>query len=119
VENIGRAEGGWRTGHSRLISNAEEIAFYGGSDMEKTILEKSFSDLKALMEGIYKVKVKYNMLEDFVLKYSWSAFGYLVTSLPVFLPAWGGLGGLLEIAEGASPEGVTASAAVAAISEVR
>jgi ATP-binding cassette subfamily D (ALD) long-chain fatty acid import protein len=44
------------------------------------------------------MKIRYNMLEDFVLKYSWSAFGYLITSLPIFLPAWGGLGGLLELA---------------------
>lgn len=43
------------------------------------------------------MKIRYNILEDFVLKYSWSAFGYLVTSLPVFLPAWGGLGGVLEL----------------------
>src|SRR5690554_5534213 len=43
------------------------------------------------------MKIRYNILEDFVLKYSWSAFGYLITSLPIFLPAWGGLGGLLEL----------------------
>ena len=48
------------------------------------------------MEGIYRVKIRYNMLEDFVLKYSWSAFGYVITSLPVFLPSWGGLAGLVE-----------------------
>jgi ATP-binding cassette subfamily D (ALD) long-chain fatty acid import protein len=40
------------------------------------------------------------MLEDFVLKYSWSAFGYLVTSLPVFLPEWGGAGGTPELPGG-------------------
>jgi len=33
-----------------------------------------------------------------------AAFGYLITSLPVFLPAWGGLGGVLELA-GAEPAG--------------
>jgi ABC-type uncharacterized transport system fused permease/ATPase subunit len=38
-------------------------------------------------------------LEDFVLKYSWSAYGYLLSSLPVFLPAWGGLGGIQELAD--------------------
>lgn len=43
------------------------------------------------------MKIRYNMLEDFVLKYSWSALGYLAASLPTFLPAWGGLGGLLEL----------------------
>lgn len=43
------------------------------------------------------MKIRYNMLEDFVLKYSWSALGYVAASLPTFLPAWGGLGGLLEL----------------------
>lgn len=87
----GRREGDFRGLHSRLIANAEEVAFYGGADMEKVFLDKGFKDLKVWMEGIYRLKIRYNMLEDFVLKYSWSAFGYLITSLPVFLPEWGGL----------------------------
>ena len=87
----GRREGDFRGLHSRLIANAEEIAFYGGADMEKVFLDKGFRDLRAWMEGIYRLKIRYNMLEDFVLKYSWSAFGYLITSLPVFLPEWSGL----------------------------
>ncbi|KAJ4338493.1 ATP-binding cassette long-chain fatty acid transporter pxa1 [Ascochyta clinopodiicola] len=87
----GRREGDFRALHSRLIANAEEVAFYGGDSMEKHFLERGFKDLKHWMEGIYSLKIRYNMLEDFVLKYSWSAFGYLITSLPVFLPAWGGL----------------------------
>merc|ERR1712144_175259 len=55
--------------------------------------------LKKWMEGIYTLKIRYNILEDFVLKYSWSAYGYLLSSLPVFLPAWGGLGGIQELAD--------------------
>ncbi|MCJ1479530.1 hypothetical protein MMC13_008216 [Lambiella insularis] len=93
----GRREGDFRSLHARLIANAEEIAFYGGADMEKLFLDEGFKDLKIWMEGIYTLKIRYNMLEDFVIKYSWSAFGYLITSLPVFLPAWGGLGGALEL----------------------
>ncbi len=93
----GRREGDFRALHARLIANAEEIAFYGGADMEKIFLDKGFKDLKGWMEGIYRIKIRYNMLEDFVLKYSWSAFGYLITSLPIFLPEWGGLGGAHEL----------------------
>ena len=93
----GRKEGDFRGLHARLIANAEEVAFYGGADMEKIFLDKGYKDLKVWMEGIYRLKIRYNMLEDFVLKYSWSAFGYLVTSLPVFLPEWGGLGGQSEL----------------------
>ena len=101
----GRKEGDFRALHSRLIANAEEVAFYGGDSMERTFLDKGFKELKHWMEGIYSLKIRYNMLEDFVLKYSWSAFGYLVTSLPIFLPAWGGLGGLSEIAVVADQSG--------------
>ncbi|KAK4691243.1 hypothetical protein P7C71_g5713, partial [Lecanoromycetidae sp. Uapishka_2] len=93
----GRKEGDFRALHARLIANAEEVAFYGGADMEKLFLDKGYKDLKVWMEGIYRLKIRYNMLEDFVLKYSWSAFGYLITSLPVFLPEWGGLGGRSEL----------------------
>ncbi|PVH94744.1 peroxisomal ABC transporter-like protein [Periconia macrospinosa] len=96
----GRREGDFRALHSRLIANAEEVAFYGGDQMEKHFLERGFKDLKHWMEGIYSLKIRYNMLEDFVLKYSWSAFGYLITSLPVFLPAWGGLGSAQELSGG-------------------
>lgn len=94
----GNKEGDFRGLHSRLLANAEEVAFYGGAEMERGFLSKSFKDLQRWMEGIYSLKIRYNMLEDFILKYSWSGFGYLITSLPVFLPAWGGLGGMLELA---------------------
>lgn len=105
----GRKEGDFRGLHARLIANAEEVAFYGGADIERVYLNKSFKELRGWMEGIYSLKVRYNMLEDFILKYSWSAFGYIITSLPVFLPAWGGLGGVLELATSSSDPGSGAS----------
>jgi ATP-binding cassette, subfamily D (ALD), peroxisomal long-chain fatty acid import protein len=110
----GRREGEFRGLHSRLIANAEEIAFYGGDQMERIFLDKGYRELKSWMENIYGLKIRYNMLEDFVLKYSWSAFGYLVTSLPVFLPAWGGIGGASELTD-INP--VTAEATSAASSD--
>ncbi|KKY27998.1 putative peroxisomal abc transporter [Phaeomoniella chlamydospora] len=99
----GKKEGDFRGLHARLIANAEEVAFYGGADVEKVYLDRSFKDLRSWMDRIYSLKVRYNMLEDFILKYSWSAFGYIITSLPVFLPAWGGLGGILELAGDSTP----------------
>jgi ATP-binding cassette subfamily D (ALD) long-chain fatty acid import protein len=65
----GRREGDFRALHSRLIANAEEVAFYGGDQMERHFLDKGFRELKHWMEGIYSLKIRYNMLEDFVLKY--------------------------------------------------
>ncbi|KAJ8119176.1 hypothetical protein ONZ43_g3830 [Nemania bipapillata] len=101
----GRKEGDFRGLHARLIANAEEVAFYGGAEMEKTFLNKEFKSLKNWMEGIYMLKIRYNILEDFILKYSWSAYGYLLSSLPVFLPAWGGIGGAMEMLENAEKGG--------------
>ncbi|KAI1774784.1 ABC transporter transmembrane region 2-domain-containing protein [Hypoxylon cercidicola] len=101
----GRKEGDFRSLHARLIANAEEVAFYGGAEMEKTFLNKEFKSLKSWMEGIYLLKIRYNILEDFILKYSWSAYGYLLSSLPVFLPAWGGVGGASEMLESAERGG--------------
>ncbi|UPK99380.1 hypothetical protein LCI18_010315 [Fusarium solani-melongenae] len=95
----GRKEGDFRSLHARLIANAEEVAFYGGAETEKTFLNREFKSLKSWMEGIYMLKIRYNILEDFILKYSWSAYGYLLASLPVFLPAWGGVGGRAEMTE--------------------
>jgi ATP-binding cassette subfamily D (ALD) long-chain fatty acid import protein len=85
----GRKEGDFRGMHSRLIANAEEIAFYAGGPTEHVLLDQGFKELRKWMESVYRVKVGYNMLEDFVLKYTWSALGYLVTSLPIFLPTMG------------------------------
>ncbi|KAI0200863.1 ABC transporter transmembrane region 2-domain-containing protein [Astrocystis sublimbata] len=101
----GRKEGDFRGLHARLIANAEEVAFYGGAEMEKGFLNKEFRSLKNWMEGIYMLKIRYNILEDFILKYSWSAYGYLLSSLPVFLPAWGGLGGAMEMLDNAEKGG--------------
>ncbi|KAH0011356.1 ABC transporter transmembrane region 2, partial [Aureobasidium melanogenum] len=108
----GKREGDFRALHARLIANAEEVAFYGGDQMEKLFLDKGFQELKRWMEGIYSLKIRYNMLEDFVLKYSWSAFGYLITSLPVFLPAWAGLAeiGDKKVAQPASEAALMAQA---------
>lgn len=101
----GRKEGDFRSLHARLIANAEEVAFYGGAEMEKTFLNREYKSLKSWMEGIYMLKIRYNILEDFILKYSWSAYGYLLSSLPVFLPAWGGVGGAAEMAGGSLKDG--------------
>ncbi|KOS23439.1 Peroxisomal long-chain fatty acid import protein 2 [Escovopsis weberi] len=95
----GKKEGEFRSLHARLIANAEEVAFYGGAETEKAFLNKEYKSLTNWMEGIYMLKIRYNILEDFILKYSWSAYGYLLASLPVFLPAWGGVGGAAEMVE--------------------
>jgi ATP-binding cassette subfamily D (ALD) long-chain fatty acid import protein len=81
-----KLEGDFRTAHSRLITNAEEIGFYNGEELEKSFLNRTYSKLVKHINSIYRIRIAYNMFEDFVLKYSWSAVGLLMASIPVFFP---------------------------------
>ena len=79
-----KLEGNFYNAHSRLIINAEEVAFYNGASTEEGILRRSYRDLVRHIRSILQARVGYNSVEDFVLKYSWSAFGYLLMAVPAF-----------------------------------
>nr|KAJ3418089.1 hypothetical protein HK105_000358 [Polyrhizophydium stewartii] len=81
-----KLEGDFRSAHSRLITNAEEIAFYNGEELEKSILNKTYTRLIKHINSIYRIRIAYNMFEDFLIKYSWSAVGLIIASIPVFFP---------------------------------
>lgn len=74
-----------------MITNAEEIGFYNGEDLEKSVLDKTYSKLIKHINSIYRIRIAYNMFEDFVVKYSWSAIGLLMASIPVFFPDAAGI----------------------------
>jgi len=77
-------EGEFRYAHSRLITNAEEIAFYDGHRIEKTYLEQSYMKLIKHVNQIFKLRIFYNMMEGFLMKYFWSSIGLLMVAIPGF-----------------------------------
>ncbi|ORY94388.1 ABC transporter transmembrane region 2-domain-containing protein [Syncephalastrum racemosum] len=81
-----KLEGDFRAAHTRLITNAEEIAFYNGGDLELSILDRAYLRLVKHINSIYKIRISYNMFEDFLIKYAWSAFGLVLCAIPVFMP---------------------------------
>jgi ATP-binding cassette subfamily D (ALD) long-chain fatty acid import protein len=97
-----KLEGDFRGAHTRLITNAEEIAFYNGAELEHSILNRTYVRLIKHINSIYKIRITYNMFEDFLIKYVWSAFGLGMCAIPVFLPEWAGA--VTPIKDGDSPE---------------
>jgi len=80
-----RLEGEFRFGHSRLIENAEEIAFYNGQEVEKNIIERAYFSLTHHINRVYGLRFQYSLAEDFVVKWLWGALGLGVCAVPVFL----------------------------------
>eukprot|EP01125_Pyxidicula_operculata_P009128 TRINITY_DN3026_c0_g1_i1.p1 TRINITY_DN3026_c0_g1~~TRINITY_DN3026_c0_g1_i1.p1 ORF type:complete len:717 (-),score=129.43 TRINITY_DN3026_c0_g1_i1:118-2268(-) len=77
-------EGELRASHSRLITHSEEIAFYHGHETEKHYLFKAYTTLSNHLNEMFRVRIWYNMLEGFLMKYLWSATGLFMVAIPVF-----------------------------------
>ena len=84
VERGAELEGTLRSTHSRIISNSEEIAFYRGHNFEKKKLVSDFRGLMGHTSSYLRTKVPYHMLQGFLMKYTWGAFGLIMSAAPVF-----------------------------------
>lgn len=73
--------------HSKIITNAEEIAFYGGHKVEHAQLQDAYSRLVNQMNVIFTQKLWFIMLEQFFMKYVWSGTGMVMVSLPILTTA--------------------------------
>ncbi|CAK9436498.1 uncharacterized protein LODBEIA_P10560 [Lodderomyces beijingensis] len=78
-------EGVYFNQHLNFMSNSEEIGFYKGSLIEKAKLKENFTTLMNHVSKEINTSFWYSILEDYVLKYTWSAWGYIFAGLPVFL----------------------------------
>jgi len=85
-------EGSFRSHHTRLITHAEEIAFYGGAQREREIVDESFSIIRVLNNKQYFFQLLMGMLDGYVVKYGASMVAYSMLMPAVYM----GLNGTLR-----------------------
>ncbi|XP_072762219.1 ATP-binding cassette sub-family D member 3 [Anoplolepis gracilipes] len=79
-----RLEGEYRHINSRLITNSEEIAFYGGNNREKLTLLASFHKLITHLRKFLEFRVLMGIVDNFVGKYFATIVGFYAVSVPFF-----------------------------------
>ena len=110
--------GSLRHTHSRLAEFAEEVAFFGGEEAEKEIIEKEYMNLVRHEEKVMARRWWYGCAEEGIVKWLWGSFGVspissfecllrsvklVVCAIPVFFR----LPGLSNIDLGGRTEGLS------------
>lgn len=77
-------EGNLRSKHHQLISHAEEIAFYGGEDIEREHTGRLLRSILRHEVRIKEAKWVSGLLDTLFIRYGSSLIGYLVCSLVTY-----------------------------------
>ncbi|KAF4572586.1 ATP-binding cassette sub-family D [Pleurotus pulmonarius] len=76
--------GNLRHSHSRLAEFAEEIAFFGGEQTEKMLIERDFATVIKHENRVLRRRWWFGCLEEGVIKWLWGSFGLVLCAIPVF-----------------------------------
>ncbi|KAJ1650079.1 hypothetical protein IWQ61_009019, partial [Dispira simplex] len=77
-------EGQFRYTHSRVITHAEEIAFYGGGDRERELVNSSFQRIVQHVRRVYKLRFLNGVFDSVLVKYGATMIAYYLLARPAF-----------------------------------
>lgn len=72
--------GSLRHTHSRLAEFAEEIAFMGGEDTEKMLVEREYATVIKHESQVLRRRWWFGCIEEGVIKWLWGSFGVRKTN---------------------------------------
>ena len=80
-----RLEGEFRSHHHRIIGHAEEIAFYGGGERERDIVDSSFYRVKGILRKTHILRALMGILDQYLVKHGASMVAYSMMMPAVYL----------------------------------
>ncbi|KAI8064461.1 ABC transporter transmembrane region 2-domain-containing protein [Gongronella butleri] len=83
-----RLEGDFRFTHSRIITHSEEVAFYGGGQREKDVVNNSFQKIVNHERKVYTLRFLNGILDSVLVKYCATMTAYYLLARPVFDPRY-------------------------------
>lgn len=83
-----KLEGDFRFHHARIITHAEEIAFYGGHERERGVINSSFDAITKHIRKVYQMRFANGVVDSILVKYCATMTAYLLLSRPVFDPTY-------------------------------
>ena len=79
-------EGEYRSLHSSVLKNAEQVAFYRGAEWEREKINNSFDQLFTHRTMILRKQFWMGIFDSMLVKYGAVMVGYAILGLPVFGP---------------------------------
>ncbi|KAI8367684.1 ABC transporter transmembrane region 2-domain-containing protein [Radiomyces spectabilis] len=83
-----KLEGDFRFTHSRIITHSEEIAFYGGAEREKDVVNNTFQKIVNHERKVYTLRFLNGIFDSVLVKYCATMTAYYLLARPVFDPRY-------------------------------
>ncbi|ODV59321.1 ATP-binding cassette long-chain fatty acid transporter PXA2 ASCRUDRAFT_26032, partial [Ascoidea rubescens DSM 1968] len=77
-------ESDFKTLHSKIINNNEQIAALRGYHKELSNLDLAYFRIENFLKSTFRKIAIYDLSKTFIIKYTWGALGLILCSFPIF-----------------------------------